>query len=137
MLQFLDISDDNYFEISEHLKIEKYNLIHFNEIKDDFKAIYSADRFIGIISLVFGKKCGIVNELFLLEEYRNTVYFKYIIYYIFNEFEKRNIKINIFQVNLSDLRSINFHIKRGAKATEYKVNFVSYIKDYVKKLEKK
>ena len=137
MLQFVDITDDNYFVISEHLKIENYNLIHFNEIKDDFQAIYDKDDFIGIISLIFGKKCGIVNELFIRQDYRNKIYFKYIIYYIFGEFQKRDIKINIFQVNLSDLRSINFHMKRGAQATEYKVNFVSYIKNYVNKIEKK
>ena len=137
MLQFIDINAHNYKDISECLKSENYNLIHFNEIKDDFKAIYDQNEFIGVVSLIFGKKCGIVNEIFLKAEFRNSVYFKYIIYYIFGEFQKRDIKVNIFQININDLRSINFHMKRGAKATDYKINFISYIKDYVNKLEKK
>jgi hypothetical protein len=137
MLEFIDITEDNELVISEHLRIENYNLLHFKDIKDDFKAIYFKDSFIGIISLLFGKKTGIVNELFLCEEYRNSVYFKYVIYYIFGEFQKRNIKFNVFQVDIDDLRSINFHVKRGAKATKYKVNFISYIRDYVNKIEKK
>lgn len=136
MLEFIDITEENEEVISFNLKTENYNLLHFSEVKDDFKAIFYKDDFVGIISLVFGKKIGIVNELFLCEEYRNKVYFKYIIYYIFDEFKKRNIKFNVFQVDINDLRSINFHIKRGAKATGYKLNFISYIKDYVKKIEK-
>ena len=130
-----DINNDNIEYITNILRENNYNLLHFKEMKEDFKALCDKDgNLIAIVSILFGKKSGIVNELFILPEYRNTIYFKYIMFYIFREFQIRNIKLNLFQVNIDDIRSINFHTKRGAKATGYKINFISYIKKYVEKI---
>lgn len=130
MLEFKDIDDNNYEEIDKHLKRENYIIPHFCKIIDDYKVMFDGPHFIGIISLMYGKQIGMVNDLFIRKEFRNSIYFKYIVRYAFEEFKKKGLEIFIFQVNIDDIRSINFHTKRGAKYLGYKINFISYTKTY-------
>ena len=135
MLEFRDIDDDNYETVDKHLKREKYIIPHFCKIIEDYKAMFEGVHFIGVISILYGNQIGMVNDLFICEEFRNSTYFRDIIKYIFKEFEKRGLEINLFQVNIDDVRSINFHTKRGARYIGYKINFVSYIKTYYDRIK--